>query len=50
MKPDTEMNRLTDLLKAFISKQGIDVERSFYSKLSFLRDSLDVHTADQPGA
>lgn len=36
---DTEMNRLTDLLESLVSKQGVATERSFYSKLSFLRDS-----------
>jgi hypothetical protein len=47
---DGEMNRLTDLLTAFLAKRGIASERGFYSKLSFLRDSLAEETPDSVGA
>ncbi|MGW0581785.1 hypothetical protein ACWD25_38935 [Streptomyces sp. NPDC002920] len=47
---DAEMNRLTELLRTFIAKQGIGAERSFYSKLSFLRDSLDEQATVRSGS
>lgn len=43
---DSEMNRLVDLLTAFLAERGITSERGFYSKLSFLRDSLSEQATD----
>ncbi|MER7485558.1 hypothetical protein ABTY20_06505 [Streptomyces sp. NPDC126497] len=43
---DDELRRLTDLVEAFLAKDGIAAERNFYSKLSFLKDC----TADAAAA
>ncbi|AUY53130.1 hypothetical protein [Streptomyces sp. CB01881] len=42
---DDDMNRLTELVEEHLAKRGIAAERTFYSKLSFLKDC--VRRSDQ---
>jgi hypothetical protein len=41
---DGEMARLADLVVAYLQRNGIVAEQTYYSKLSFLRDRLAVTT------
>ncbi|MEU9716187.1 hypothetical protein [Streptomyces sp. NPDC047976] len=47
---DADMDRLTSLVERYLADQGITTERTFYSKLSFLRDCLEGSAAEAAGA
>ncbi|MFE9782875.1 hypothetical protein ACFYPA_32615 [Streptomyces sp. NPDC005775] len=44
---DADLDRLTGLVEKHLAKAGVAAERSFYSKLSFLRDYMDGTGAEQ---
>jgi len=48
LSPDTiepELERITGLILAFLHRRGVAAQRTYYSKLSFLRDTLDPPSA-----